>query len=196
MEARIEALQTSGGAVLEVARVTGTATELEGLRQVLSGPVAPPVGAHGVVDRDGRSLRWFVRWEDKPEAPSLFHLVFRIAGADALVTPALKQGRVEVRVACRSADDLQRLYGEVERTYGRRWDVRLVRIGALRDRAPTMPDDDRELLAHALQAGYYDEPKRVGVRELGESLGWSKTALARRLRVLERRAVEQLAGQH
>lgn len=197
MTVRVESLQARGDAVWEVAFVTGPTADVRGLLEILRRPAAQPVGSVDVAEQDPRSLRWIIRWDrPRPEAvPSLFHLVFDIAGPDALVMPRIAHGRIEVRVACREADDLGRLFRTVQAVYGARFDVRLLRVGNVRGGQPEVPEEDRDLLAKAIAAGYYDEPKRVGVRELGEVLGWSKTVISRRLRALERRAVERLASE-
>lgn len=195
MALHVESLQSSGEVVWEVARVTGSPEEIAGLRALVLGPQTPPVGAIDLLDDEPRALRWVIRWErPTPEgASSLFHVVFDAAGAQAIVTPRIAGGRIEVRVTARCLDDLKSVYARVEASYAPRWNVKLLRIGDPRTRV-TVPNEDRALLARALEAGYYDEPKRVGVRELGDALGWSKTVTSRRLRALERRAVEMMAG--
>jgi len=197
MTVRVESLQACGDAVWEVALVTGPPADIHGLLEILRREPVAPVGSVDIAEEDPRSLRWVIRWDRaRPGAvPSLFHLVFEVAGPDALVMPRIAHGRIEVRVACREADDLGRLFRSVQSVYGARFDVRLLRVGGLRGGRPEVPEEDRDLLAKAIQAGYYDEPKRVGVRELGEVLGWSKTVISRRLRALERRAVERLASE-
>lgn len=191
----VESLQAGGEIVWEVARVTGTAQEIADLRAIVTAPPEAPVAAVDLLEDDARSLRWVIRWERGcPDgARSLFHIVFDAAGAEALVFPRVHGGRIEVRVNARSLEGLRKVYARVEAAYNSRWAVRLLRIGDPRQRA-VVATDDRALLARALEAGYYDEPKRVGVRELGDALGWSKTVTSRRLRALERKAVEQMAG--
>lgn len=195
MTLQVESLQAGGEIVWEVARVTGSPEEIAGLREIVTGPPQAPIGAIDLLEDDARALRWVIRWErGSPDgARSLFHIVFDAAGTEAIVSPRVAGGRIEVRVNARSLDDLRKVYARVEASYSQRWAVRLVRIGDPRHRA-TVPNEDRALLARALEAGYYDEPKRVGVRELGDALGWSKTVTSRRLRALERKAVELMAG--
>lgn len=53
-------------------------------------------------------------------------------------------------------------------------------------------EDLLRLAGEALARGYYDTPKRVGVRELSALLGLSKSTIARRLKLLERDALEKL----
>lgn len=200
---RAQAMHSTNEQMWELVDARGPAADLGALRVFLDeGPVAPAEDVEVLHDGEGR-VQFLVRWRrPRPGEPavSLEYLAQQEVGPDAIVATLFEGGRIEVRVAGSDGERLLRFFREVEAALGDRFCVRMLRIGEMRPDWSPVPQvkrqevasEDRKLVAYALGAGYYDSPKRIGVRELGEALGWSKSVVARRLREVERRALETL----
>jgi len=158
----------------------------------------------GLVDEDAH-LRFIATWTRPPSASqgvSLEHLLFDTVGAGGLLFGRVEHGVIAYKAAAPDGRGLPEFLQAAQKAFGGRFRVRALRTGPFRpgweieDAAGARAVDPAEeaLLAAALAAGYYDDPKRCGVRELGDVLGVSKSVVARRLRSLERRAMERLVG--
>jgi len=66
-------------------------------------------------------------------------------------------------------------------------DLRTIDIGVL-------TGTERETLERAVEAGYYDDPRRATLSDLAESFGISEAAVSKRLRSAERKLVTQSVG--
>ncbi|HWG91446.1 MAG TPA: helix-turn-helix domain-containing protein [Candidatus Thermoplasmatota archaeon] len=183
---------------------TGPAEDLEDLKALVQ---APPLGAveeSHIVEEDAHGLLFFTSWRrprDAAEGVSLEHLLLDVVGPEAVPTMSIRDGWMEYRVVSRDGAKLLDFYQMVQQALGPRHPVRLHRVGEMRGKltaapageAPALKTEDQQLLREALVRGYYDNPKKCGLRELGDALGVSKSAIARKLRTLERRALETFA---
>lgn len=204
ISARMQLLHTTPDRTWELIEVMGEPAAIEEFRQFLDGEEDAPVVSREIVSVTPRALQYVVQWaRPGPEEPacSIEFLLHDIVGPDAMFNMRVENRRAEVKVAGPNGDKLLLFFNEVKRHLDGRFTVRLLRVGELR---PTwedaahirsgIRDEDRQLVSLALAAGYYDNPKRCGVRELGDAVGCSKSVIARRLRNIERRALESLVG--
>ncbi|MHB8605870.1 MAG: helix-turn-helix domain-containing protein [Thermoplasmatota archaeon] len=199
LSARVQTLMATQETIWENVEVHGSSRELDGFVNAMDNAVAPPLVGVEFVHRGLDSLQLVAKWR-RPRTPeegvSLEFLLYDLVGADGLMIQRYAGGVGEIHVAGSDPTRLLEFYRAVHDALVPRFTVRLLRAGGMRAEArPPTPrggvkPEDRKLMAYALSAGYYDNPKRVGVRELGVALGWSKSVVARRLRVLERQAVE------
>lgn len=184
--------------LLQLWRLTGPPEDVARFKKVLAGAGRPPHAGNVILHEGYRALHFVAKWTEPrgEHGPTLENLFATLAWSKVLLRIRARQGHIHVRAMDEDCSKLDELYQGVRRGFGNRWHVELVRIGDLEDRKRTSgtgpPPEDLELLDLALREGYYDEPKRCGVRELGEALGLSKSAVNRRLRGLERRAILEL----
>ncbi len=201
---RTRALHVFGDIVWEMNNVTGPAPAIAALRDIIAAPPVAPVVAREIVAEGPGWLTYCVRRERPKtgDAPSIEHIVHDALGGGALVRRSVRAGLVEYAIGGDDGDAMHRLYQFIGSVVNAIQDstLHLVRVGDFRpdfNRAMSRPlkgltSEDQEILRAALENGYYDEPKRCGVRELGDNLGFSKTVVARKLRSIERRALEAL----
>ncbi len=200
--ARMQILHATPESSWELTVVTGESDAIARFQHVVQrGPEAPMRGVE-VVSTTPRSIQYIVKW-DRPEpnepSCSLEFLLHDIVGPDGILTMRIEGRRVEIKAAAPDGDKLLRFFREARRRLEDRFTVRITRMGELRPgwepALPTRPglrEEDLQLVSFALSAGYYDNPKRCGVREIGDALGCSKSVIARRLRAIERRALESI----
>lgn len=198
MEATTSAVHATADSMWLIWGVAGPASEVLAVRDALEGPLGQPIQAVDVTEDVRGKLLVAVRWARPPisEGPAIEHLLSDVASAGALLRLRVQGRRVEVRAAANDGEMLLRFYQAIRSLLASRYAIRLLRMGDARGAKDASRDllrrDEEELLELALARGYYDEPKRCGVRELGDALGFSKSVVARKLRTLERRALEQL----
>ncbi|MHB8585525.1 MAG: helix-turn-helix domain-containing protein [Thermoplasmatota archaeon] len=152
---------------------------------------------------DGR-LRIAFRAARRPATQGIVleQVLVDLAGADAVVRLRIDCGRMLVTAQGPDGDALLRIYEGTKAALASRLAFRLVRLGDSRSMLGAMTDergtrqDEAVILSVALARGYYDDPKRCGVRELGDELGYSKSVMARKLRAVERHALERYAAAH
>lgn len=202
-QARLQALSIGHEVVSVLIDFRGSASATERVRRVITRRPEPTT----VIDYDSlidepKHLRFVTTWRrpTKPqEGVSLEHILFDTAGPAAILFGRVQDATIAYKAASPDGRGLQEFVERVREAFGTRYAVRARRAGPFRtgweidDRSTRVDPDEEVLLTAALAAGYYDEPKRCGVRELGDVLGLSKSVIARRLRSLERRALEQLA---
>lgn len=155
-----------------------------------------------LLDEEKR-IRFVTSWRRPGEhipGVSLEHLLHDTVGPGGLLFGRVEAGVIAYKAASPGGRGLTEFLHAAQQAFGSRFQVRPLRAGPFRpgweiEDAPRRVDPEEEaLLATALAAGYYDEPKRCGVRELGDALGVSKSVVARRLRDLERRALERMVS--
>lgn len=73
-------------------------------------------------------------------------------------------------------------------------EVRFLRSGPVRVPQGLMTQHQRKVLEAAFEAGYYDRPRRVTVRDLASSLGMSKSALSEALMAAEHKVMRRIVS--
>lgn len=198
LEAVTTAVHAASDSMWLIWGVSGPAEDVAAARQELELPLGSPIQAVDTSEDARGGLLVAVRWARPPtsDGPMIEHLLCDMAAAGSMLRLRIHAGRIEVRAAGHDGEALLRFYHAMRAMLAGRYQVRLLRMGESRtSRDPgrgALRRDEEELLELALAKGYYDEPKRCGVRELGDALGFSKSVVARKLRTLERRALENL----
>lgn len=199
---RIQALMLSPEAVTVLFDHAGPPASVARVREILSGGTQPCILHSDVLIDQEKHIRFLMTWrrptDTRREGVSLEHILLDTVGPGGLLFGRVEAGSIAYKAASPSGRGLSEFLAKTQEAFGDRFRVRPVRAGPFKpgweiDDAPRRVDPDEEaLLSAALAHGYYDEPKRCGVRELGETLGVSKSVVARRLRDLERRALERM----
>ena len=200
---RLQAASLSHDVVTVLVDHAGPASSVSRVRDVAQGPPQPYVLHYDTLVDEEKRIRFMVTWRRPPNSGmgvSLEHLLHDKVGPVGLLFGRIEGGVIAYKAASPDGRGLTEFLGAVQAAFGNRFTVRPLRAGPFRpgweiEDAPRRVDpDDKALLAAALASGYYDEPKRCGVRELGDALGVSKSVVARRLRDLERRALEMMVS--
>ena len=194
----------SPAAVTVLFDYTGTPAGVARVRDVLASGAQPCILHADIIIDQEKQLRFLMTWrrpqEPEIEGVSMEHLLLDTVGPGGLLFGRVEDGTITYKAASPGGRGLSEFLAATQQTFGARFRVRPVRAGPFKpgweiDDAPRRVDPEEEaLLSAALAHGYYDEPKRCGVRELGETLGVSKSVIARRLRELERRALENMVS--
>lgn len=201
---RIQALLLSPQAVTVLFDIAGPAFTISRVRQILAAGVQPCVLHSDVLVDQDKHMRFVMTWrrptEPRTEGVSLEHILLDTVGPGGLLFGRIEDGVIAYKAASPAGRGLAEFLAAAQTAFGTRFRVRPVRAGPFRpgweidDVVRRVDPEEEALLAAALAHGYYDEPKRCGVRELGETLGVSKSVVARRLRELERRALERMVS--
>lgn len=184
--------------VWQLWRVTGDASGLERVEAVARKPLREPLIDRRLLARGDRGFLVASRWRRPREddGATLEHLIAHLAWQPVPVETRLRAGRVHVRAIGASQASLRDLMEDLRARFGAGFSLELVRTGGLRPPHETdtleLTSLERDLLEAAFRMGYYDQPKECGVRELAAEVGMSKSAVGRRLRDLERRALAGL----
>lgn len=187
-----------GDEIGQMARFWGPAPDIGHLETVLEGDPRPPLRAVDILERTANSIRAVFTWRrpsiDDPATPE--KLFATLVWTPMLLTVRLQERAILVRALHEDCDRLDAFFEEIHDEFAGTFEVELLRAGEIdRDWSSTPgPLDDRLLavLRHATANGYYEDPRRCSIRDLGESLGMSKSAVARHLREIERIAVARL----
>lgn len=201
---RIQALMLSEEAVTVLFDYTAPPPAISRMREVLIGGALPCVLHSDIIVDAEKHLRFMITWrrptDHASHGVSLEHVLLDTCGPGALLFGRVENGVIAYKAASPGGRGLSEFLAEAQRAFGGRFRVKPVRAGPFRpgweiDEAPqAVAPEEEALLAAALAHGYYDEPKRCGVRELGDALGVSKSVVARRLRDLEKRALERMVS--
>lgn len=201
---RIQALTLSDDAVTVLFDYSAPPSAVARMRQTLASGDQPCVLHADVILDSEKHIRFMVTWrrptDHARQGVSLEHLLLDTAGPGALLFGRVEDGVIAYKAASPGGRGLSEFLAAAQRAFGTRFKVKPVRAGPFKpgweiDDMPQRVDPAEEaLLAAALAHGYYDEPKRCGVRELGDALGVSKSVVARRLRDLEKRALERMVS--
>ena len=202
--ARLQAVLLSNDAVSVLFDLAGSALAMARVREALVSGAQPALLSSDIVMDTERHLRFIVTWrrprDHAKEGVSLEHILLDTVGPGGLLFGRVENGVIAYKAASPGGRGLSEFLAEAQRAFGGRYRVRALRAGPFKsgweiDDSPKRVDPDEEaLLSAALANGYYDDPKRCGVRELGDALGVSKSVVARRLRDLERRALERMVS--
>lgn len=201
---RIQALSIAHDAATVLFDHAGPASSVARVRDIIVSGAQPCVLHADVLADTEKHIRFIVTWsrpsQHSTQGVSLEHLLHDAAGHGALLFGRVDDGVISYKAASPAGKGLAEFLAAAQRAFGGRFTVRPVRAGPFKpgweiDDAPRHVDPEEEaLLSAALAHGYYDEPKRCGVRELGDALGVSKSVVARRLRDLEKRALERMVS--
>lgn len=202
--ARLQALMLSQEAVSILFDYTGPAPAVARVRDILRNGEQPCIlHADAVIDTE-KQIRFVMTWrrpaDPHTEGVSLEHILLDTVGPGGLLFGRVEGGVISYKAASPDGRGLSEFLTAAQAAFGARFTVRPLRAGPFKpgweiDDTPRRVDPDEvALLSAALAGGYYDEPKRCGVRELGDVLGVSKSVVARRLRDLERRALERMVS--
>lgn len=159
-----------------------------------------PLAKRQILDEAPGGLMLGCKWADPDgvDEPTLEHLLARLAWACVLVSTRIGDGRLEVRAMSECPDTLEQLVADVQHGFSPHFSIELKRAGEVDEGCwwgicePGLEPKERELLDVAIAEGYYDRPRRCGVRELARLVGLSKSTVSRKLGRLEARAVRRL----
>lgn len=202
--ARLQALSMGPEVVAVLIDYAGPVAAVQRLRDAMTRTDEMPSVLHfDVLMDEEKHIRVVATWRRPPHPSlgvSLEHLLYDHVGPAGLLFGRVEGGVIGYKAASPGGRGLTEFLAAAQAAFGARFTVRPLRAGPFRpgweieDAPRQVAPEDEALLSAALAAGYYDEPKRCGVRELGDALGVSKSVVARRLRNLERRALERLVG--
>lgn len=201
---RLQAVLLSDEAASVLFDYTGSASAVSRLRDIVQIGGQPCIVHSDIILDSEKHIRFIMSWS-RPRDPatqgvSLEHILLDTVGPGGLLFGRVEDGVIAYKAASPGGRGLSEFLAGAQRAFGTRYKVRPVRAGPFKsgweidDSARRVDPDEEALLSAALANGYYDEPKRCGVRELGESLGVSKSVVARRLRDLEKRALERMVS--
>lgn len=199
--ARLQSVSVAPTVVSVLIDYAGPPAAVAHVRDVVERRPEPTVLDYDTLVDEEKHIRFLAAWRrphDSTQGVSLEHILHDTVGPAGLLFGRVQDGIISYKAASPGGRGLNEFLQKVQASFGTRYTVRALRTGPFRagweieDTARRVDPDEEALLAAALAAGYYDEPKRCGVRELGDALGLSKSVIARRLRSLERRALEQL----
>jgi hypothetical protein len=199
--ARLQSLTIGADVVAVLVDYAGPAAAVERVRDVARRRPEPTVFRYDLIIDEDKRIRFVATWTRPPEESmgvSLEHILHDTVGAGGLLFGRVEGGVIAYKAAAPEGRGLTEFLAAAQTAFKGRFKVRALRAGPFRagweieDGPRHVDPDEQALLAAALAGGYYDEPKRCGVRELGTRLGVSKSVIARRLRSLERRALESL----
>jgi hypothetical protein len=204
VRARVQTLTLSPEAVTGLFDIAGPEHVITRVRDIIHGGTQPCVVMSDVLLDAEKHIRFIMTWR-RPVDPttqgvSIEHLLLDTVGPGGLLFGRVEGGLISYKAVSPDGVGLTDFLALAQANFGGRFKVRPIRAGPFRpgwevDDAPRRVDpDEQALLSAALANGYYDEPKRCGVRELGDALGVSKSVIARRLRDLERRALERMVS--
>lgn len=196
-----ETVHVPSDVLLQLWRLTGPPEDVAQFSKLIAEPGRHPHLGNVVLHETPRSLHFVSKWDD-PCAdgdPTLENLFATLAWSQVLLRIRATEGHIRVRALDEDATTLRELFRRIEARFGDQWPVRLRRFGDLGrdegDPSPVLSPEDLAVLELALERGFYDQPKRCGLRDLGDELGVSKTAVSRKLRRMQRQALEQLREQ-
>lgn len=194
---RVVSMKVERDAAWEMLLVEGPQTEIDELRGIVDQARDQFTIDRTVIDQWATGMLIYSKWRKPPAGQdiSLPHLVQEAVSPRAILRMEFAKGVLLYRIADENHDALTRFFDVLQRELQPRFDVKLVRVGYHENRdaiARAVGPEDLHLAKEALARGYYDAPKRVGVRELGSALGLSKSVVARRLKAIERKALENL----
>lgn len=194
---RVVSMKVERDTAWEMLLVEGPQREVEELRGIVETARDQYTVDRTVIDQWATGMLIYSKWRRPAigQDISLPHLVQDSVGARAVLRMEFAKGVLLYRIADENHDALTRFFEVMQRELRPRFEVKLVRVGYYENRdaiARAIGPEDLHLAKEALSRGYYDSPKRVGVRELGSALGLSKSVVARRLKTIERKALENL----
>lgn len=201
--ARLQAISMGPDTTSVLIDYHGPPLAVERLRRVVATKPEPFVLHYDALLDEEDHIRVVATWRrprQENEGVSLEHHLHDHVGPGGLLFGRVQAGVIAYKAASPEGRGLPDFLSGVSADFAGRFKLRVLRSGPYRagweidDATTAVRPEETALLLAAFSAGYYDEPRRCGVRELGDALGVSKSVVARRLRVLERRALERMVG--
>lgn len=201
--ARLQAVSVGSESVSVLIDYRGPSSAVARLRRVIEDRPEPTLLRYDALIDDESHIRLVATWrrpKEPSEGVSLEHHLHDHVGPGGLLFGRVERGAITYKAASPEGRGLPKFLDAVSAAFAGRFTVRVRRSGDYRpgweidDASTAVAPEETALLLAAFSAGYYDEPRRCGVRELGDVLGVSKSVVARRLRILERRALERLVS--
>lgn len=194
LAAELQHIQVEDESAWELMLVHGPDAELDVFQGLLDAAPSDTFRELRTVDRARGRLLYYCRWQ-RPHmegAVSVEHLIHDLLGGETALRKRIEGGRIRYTLVTDREHEVPRLIEAAKRAVQGRYRVDIVKVGPFlaRPRPDTLRLNDVELLRLALRRGYYDRPRRVGVRELALAVGVSKSAVAKRLAAIERRLLE------
>lgn len=176
-----------GGLVWRILEATGDASSLDRVQSAFTSDRAPAAEKAVLVRSPRRLVLWF---KYKPPQRSLTALALRLLGRDTVVTDTARRGRLDVRVLARDQPGLERF---VRQATAR--GATLAYAGPVRPEAgDALTEAEEAALRAARAAGYYDVPRRSGIRAVARALRVPPTTASYRLRRAEAKLVHAKLG--
>jgi hypothetical protein len=123
-------------------------------------------------------------------ATSLTALAFHILGRETVITDAARQGELTVRILARAGNALNRYLQRVRKEAEATYEFQLLYLGPPRERTlARLSAEEEGVLQAGQRLGYFGVPRKAGVREIGNELGISASAVSYRLRTAESKLV-------
>ncbi|MGQ0535185.1 MAG: helix-turn-helix domain-containing protein [Methanobacteriota archaeon] len=180
----------------EVNLLRGDREEVAAFRRALAGEAYPSAIELSELQGGDTWCVYFFEWRrPEPEAGvSVRHLLFDLLPGASMLEHHVGPGRSVFRALGRDAAGLSAFYGRAASALQGFYDVHLVYMGEPRfsPECTALSPEDLLFARDALAAGYYEEPRRASIRDLAAGDGHSKTAIAHRLRRIERIAIREL----
>src|SRR5439155_9553287 len=138
------------------------------VRRVVQEEPEPSVFRYGPLVDDEKRVRFVATWTRPPpgQGVSLEHILHDTVGPGGLLFGRVEAGVIAYKAASPEGRGLSEFIGAAQAAFGGRFRVRALRAGPFRpgweieEGARAVDPDEEALLSAALEAGYYDEPKR------------------------------------
>lgn len=197
VEASTQTVHVPDGVLWQMWQMTGPTGDLREVVALVTADPRPPLLEVRVLERAPRRVTYAAKWaRPGPGDPATPEKLFgTLAWAEMPVQVSVHDGEVHVRAIHEDCDRLTDLFDAVRTEFGGLFEATLLRAGDIgaddgsAGAQATLSGDRAAVLEHALAMGYYEQPKRCGLRDLADAIGISKSGAARHLREIEREAV-------
>lgn len=187
--------QDAAGRVWRILAVRGAPPELREAEARFRGYRRPFVEERNVLGRTRTHVFLWYKYRTRHAPFSHTAHAFRVLGRDTLVADETRHGTLTIRLLARSGASLRRFLRDVRQRASPRFRFELLYAGPPRPLgAPRLAQEQEAALEAARRLGYYDVPRRSGLREVGRVLGISTSAAGYRLRRAQARLVEAWLG--
>ncbi len=181
------------GRVWRILNVHGPPAEVAAARQSFARYNPPHVVEKEVFGTSPRRLiLWYKYKASGAASRSQTALAFRILGRDTVVTDATRAGLLTIRVLARNRGKVAEFLRAAEKAAAG-MAFQILYVGTPRDNAvASLSAPEEETLRAAWQAGYFDVPGRVDVRDVAKATAIAPSTASYRLR----RGVAKLVAAH
>ena len=163
---------------------------------------AEPCGAKSetqVLDRLGDTVVLYTCWQCTPICTSIPHLAFKYLGEGLLFETRHKQHRHTWRIIHPEDADIHGFFDRLRDELVPDIETEIVRLTALSSSSTpkftgderTLPREQCEALAAAMDHGYYETPREIDLGELAEKLQIPRSTLTYRVRRAEAQIAQQ-----
>jgi hypothetical protein len=178
------------GHVWRILNVHGSAKEIEAAQAAFEEYRPAHLVEKEVLGATPRRLILWYKYQSKVLGRSSHtSLAFRLLGRDTVITDHTRDGVLRIRVLARAGAGLQEFLRAV-RKQSEDLGFQLLYAGPPRElAAPGLTSAEEATLRAARRLGYYDVPRRIGVRDVAQAEGLSPSAASYRLRRAEAKLV-------